>query len=211
MVKDQDAAFDERLGAARPSRERGQKQVAHHSLQFTPGCYHGILRIGIHTSIAGSLENAALKAAELGANTFQIFSSSPRMWRASVPGPHEVRLLREARERFDLTPLVIHVNYLVNLASPGPGDPGPVDRGVSGELERAETIGAEYLVVHPGNYKGQPVEQAIAAFALGLKDAAEAARAANVTVLLENTAGCGRADRLPLRGAEGHPRTTPWS
>lgn len=113
------------------------------------------------------------------------------MWRASVPGPHEVRLLREARERFDLKPLVIHVNYLVNLASLDPVIRGRSIAAFQGELERAETIGAEYLVVHPGNYKGQPVEQAIAAFALGLKDAAEAARAANVTVLLENTAGCG--------------------
>ncbi|PYT32828.1 MAG: endonuclease, partial [Acidobacteria bacterium] len=42
------------------------------------------MRIGIHTSIATSLENAALKAVELGANTFQIFSASPRMWRASM-------------------------------------------------------------------------------------------------------------------------------
>ena len=43
------------------------------------------VRIGIHTSIAGSLERSALKAAELGANTFQIFSSSPRQWKASIP------------------------------------------------------------------------------------------------------------------------------
>ena len=83
-------------------------------------CYHIILRIGIHTSISASLENAALKASELGANTFQIFSSSPRMWRASSHGPQQIRLLRLARERFDLYPLAIHVNYLVNLASCDP-------------------------------------------------------------------------------------------
>ena len=49
-----------------------------------------IPRIGIHTSRAGSLENAAVKAGELGANTFQIFSSSPRMWRASAPDPADI-------------------------------------------------------------------------------------------------------------------------
>ena len=108
------------------------------------------LRIGIHTSIAGSLEKAALKAAELGANTFQIFSSSPRMWRPSTPARQDVTALRKARERLDLRPLAIHVNYLINLASL---DPVVRDKSIAsfrGELERAEAIGAEYLVTHPG-------------------------------------------------------------
>ena len=149
------------------------------------------LRIGIHTSRAGSLENAALKAGELGANTFQIFSSSPRMWRASVPEAGDVRRFQAARERLDLWPLAIHTNYLVNLATL---DPSIRERSVAsfrGELERAATIGAEYLVLHPGNYKGQSVEQGIAAFVLGLAEAARGFQGAGVTVLLENTVGGG--------------------
>jgi len=70
--------------------------------------------------MAGSLEGAAREAAELGANTFQIFSASPRMWRARLPDPGQVKLFRRARERFDLHPLAIHANYLVNLASADP-------------------------------------------------------------------------------------------
>jgi len=154
-------------------------------------CYDGSLRIGIHTSIAGSLEKAALKASELGANTFQIFSSSPRMWRASSPGRDEIRLLRRARERLDLYPLAIHVSYLVNLAA---ADPIVRARSIAcfrGELERATALGAEYLVLHPGSYKGQLLEQGIAAFVLGLRDASEGLRLRDVTVLLENTVGCG--------------------
>ena len=61
-----------------------------------PVAYAGGLRIGIHTSTAGSLERAALKAFELGANTFQIFSSSPRMWRARLPDPAQVKLLKRS-------------------------------------------------------------------------------------------------------------------
>src|ERR1700719_4036769 len=76
-----------------------------------------IVRIGIHTSIAGALEKSALTAAELGANTFQIFSSSPRQWKASIPSKPGIDLLRRAREKHDLTPLVVHDNYLINLAS----------------------------------------------------------------------------------------------
>jgi len=159
-----------------------------------PPCYDGNLRIGIHTSIAASLENAALKASELGANTFQIFSSSPRMWRASSPGAEQIRLLRRARERLDLFPLAIHANYLVNLASVDPAIRARSIASFRGELERAAAIGAEYLVLHPGSYKGQSLEEGIAAFVLGLRDAAAGAAGmmkTGVTVLLENTVGSG--------------------
>jgi deoxyribonuclease-4 len=137
------------------------------------------------------LEKAAFQAAELGAGTFQIFSASPRMWRARAADPAQIRLLRAARERFDLRPLVIHANYLINLAS---RDPVIRSRSIAcfrGELERAATVGAEYLVFHPGSYRGQSVEEAIAGVALGLRDAARGAAAGNVTLLIENTAGAG--------------------
>ncbi|MCU1273229.1 MAG: Endonuclease [Bryobacterales bacterium] len=149
------------------------------------------LRIGIHTSISGSLEKAALKAAELGANTFQIFSSSPRMWRPSVPAKDDILAMRRARERLDLSPLVIHVNYLVNLASLDPVIREKSITAFRGELERAAAIGAEYLVTHPGNYRGLAVDQGIAAFVLGMAEAASGFSKSGVTVLLENTAGCG--------------------
>ncbi len=135
------------------------------------------------------MENAALKAGELGANTFQIFSSSPRMWRASVPEAGDVRRFRAARERLDLWPLAIHTNYLVNLASLDPLIREKSVASFRGELERAATIGAEYLVLHPGNYKGQSLEQGIAAFVRGLAEAARGFK--GVTVLLENTVGSG--------------------
>jgi deoxyribonuclease-4 len=83
--------------------------------------------LGIHTFTAGSLEKAALKAAELGANTFQIFSASPRMWRARLPDPVQVKLLQAARERFDLLPLA-HPRELSD--QPGftrYGDPPQID------------------------------------------------------------------------------------
>ena len=154
-------------------------------------CYDGNLRIGIHTSIAASLENAALKASGLGANTFQIFSSSPRMWRASSPDPEQIRLLRRARERLDLYPLAIHVNYLVNLASRDPAIRARSIASFRGEFQRAAAIGAEYVVLHPGSYQGQSLEEGIAAFVRGLRDAAEGAAQDGVTVLLENTVGSG--------------------
>jgi deoxyribonuclease-4 len=149
------------------------------------------LRLGIHTFTSGSLETAALTAADLGANTFQIFSASPRMWRAGTPDPRQIQLLRAARERFDLHPLVIHTNYLVNLASLDPVIRAKSIEAFRGELTRAILIGADYLVVHPGSYRGNSVDEGIAAFALGLRDAALELPSHQLTVLLENTAGAG--------------------
>ena len=150
-------------------------------------------RIGIHTSIAGSLENAALKAAELGANTFQIFSASPRMWRAAPTPREEVQRLRAARERFDLAPLVIHDNYLINLAAADAALRAKSVAAFRGEMERALAIGAEYLVAHPGNYKGRTLEEGIRSVADSLAEAARGLRGDGLMLLLENTAGSGAA------------------
>jgi len=151
------------------------------------------LRLGLHTSISKSLENAAIRAAEAGANTFQIFSASPRMWRASPPTPSAVQLMRRARERYDLNPLVIHDNYLINLASCSEPLRLQSTAAFRGEIERALAIGAEYLVAHPGNSKGHSVEQGIYAVVRSLAEAAHRLDTTNLTVLLENTAGSGAA------------------
>ena len=113
------------------------------------------------------------------------------MWRASSPGPEQIRSLRRARERLNLYPLAIHVNYLVNLASCDPAIRALSIASFRAELQRGAAIGAEYLVVHPGSYKGQSLEEGIAAFVLGFRDAAADAARDGATVLLENTVGCG--------------------
>src|ERR1035437_2855554 len=75
------------------------------------------IRIGIHLGTAGGASNAVEKAREIGANTFQIFSSSPRMWRAPKVDPKQAARMRELRAALDVGPLVIHTSYLVNLCS----------------------------------------------------------------------------------------------
>ena len=64
-----------------------------------PTWMDGTLRIGIHTSIAGGHLNALESAHKLGCNALQIFSASPRMWRASMPGPSDCKLLERARQK----------------------------------------------------------------------------------------------------------------
>src|SRR5258708_36911616 len=149
------------------------------------------MRIGIHTSIAGALERSALKAVELGANTFQIFSSSPRQWKASVPTPTGINLFQRARDKHDLTPVVIHDNYLINLAAADEGVRLKSIEAFRGELERAIAIGAEYVVAHPGNYKGHTIEQGILHFIEGVSTAANGLDCGKLMLLGENPAGAG--------------------
>ncbi len=154
------------------------------------------MRIGIHCSTAGSLERAASKANELGANTFQIFSASPRMWRANAPNPDQIQLLNAAREKNDLTPLVIHDSYLINLASPDAIIREKSINAFAGELQRAMLIGAEFLVAHPGNYKGLTPEQGMLNVAGGIALAwrgvdEQLSKGSKLSILLENTAGAG--------------------
>lgn len=149
------------------------------------------MRIGLHTSIAGGLERSAIKAGEMGANTLQIFSSSPRQWKASVPSAPAIELLNAFRKKYDLTPLVIHDNYLINLASANEGIRKQSIEAFRGELVRAITIGAEYLVAHPGNYKGQTIEQGIFHFLQGVGAAAEGLKFDKLMLLVECTAGAG--------------------
>src|SRR5579884_3998953 len=74
-------------------------------------------RIGIHTSIAGGVENAAERAYLLGCNAFQIFSTSPRQWQPYELTAPQCAQMNALRKKYDLKPLVIHTNYLINLAS----------------------------------------------------------------------------------------------
>src|ERR1700685_1286453 len=158
-----------------------------------PAWKDGSTRIGIHTSIAGDLSAALEIAYELGANALQIFSSSPRMW---VRGPSRISeadatRFRERRKVLGLGPLVIHDNYLINLASPNPVLRTRSVQAFHQELVRAIALGADYLVAHPGSGRESTPLAAVAAIAQGLKQAARGLKLGDLKILLENTAGQG--------------------
>ena len=148
-------------------------------------------RIGVHLGTAGGASNAVLRAQEIGANTFQIFSSSPRMWRAPKVDPAQCERMRELRAKHDVGPLVIHTSYLVNVCSQNEETRQKSIGAFRGEMERALALGAEYLVLHPGSWKGMTRDE-------GLKLAAESIERAidglpwqgtSFSILIENTAG----------------------
>lgn len=158
-----------------------------------PAWKDGSIRIGIHTSIAGDIVGALELAHGLGANALQIFSSSPRMW---TQGPLRISeadatRFRARRKELGLGPLVVHDNYLINLASPNPVLRTRSVQAFHQELVRAAALGADYLVAHPGCGREGTKEAAVAAIAQGLRQAARGLRLGDLQILLENTAGHG--------------------
>ena len=99
---------------------------------------------------------------------------------------------RSGRPR-KLSPLVIHDNYLINLASADPEISRKSIAAFRRELQRAMALGADYLVAHPGSSKGSNPSQAIKTCIESLKESANGLSLNGLTVLIENTAGQGSA------------------
>ena len=148
-------------------------------------------RIGIHTSTAGGVETAAERAYRLGCNTFQVFSSSPRQWKPYALSSQQCDTMSKLRAKYNLKPLVIHANYLLNLAGANETFYARTIDAFRGEIERALALCAEYLVVHPGSFRSSSREEGLARAAHAIMQATDGLDLAKdgLTVLIENTAG----------------------
>jgi deoxyribonuclease IV len=160
-----------------------------------PSWMDGSLRLGIHTSIAGNYLNALESAKKLGANALQIFSASPRMWQGGVTRipEAEAAAFRAKRIEYGLGPLVIHANYLINLASAQQMLRVRSIQAFHDELVRGVALGADFLVVHPGACGECTMQSALSNVIESVKQASRRNPLGNLTILIENTAGMGTA------------------
>ncbi len=153
----------------------------------------GSTRIGIHTSIAGGHRNALETARRLGCNALQIFSANPRQWvggSARIPDV-DAAAFRARRAELGLGPLVIHANYLINLASPQPMLRVRSIQAFHDELVRGVALGADFMVVHPGTRGEASCAQSVSTVIESLKQASKRVQLGGLRILLENTAGMG--------------------
>jgi deoxyribonuclease-4 len=148
-------------------------------------------RIGVHVGTAGGVWTAVNRAVEAGANTFQIFSSSPRMWRPAKIAPADAGKMRELRAEFGVGPVAIHASYLINLCSQTEAVRENSVAAFRGEVERALALGAEFVVLHPGSWKGLTREEGLRLAAQSIERAIEGLKwqGADFRILIENTAG----------------------
>jgi len=148
-------------------------------------------RIGVHVGTAGGTWTAVERAVAAGANTFQIFSSSPRTWRAAAVKPEDAAKMRELRAKHDVGPVAIHASYLINLCSQTESVRVNGVAAFRGEVERALSLGAEYLVLHPGSWKGLTREEGLRLAAQSIEKAIDGLdwQGKDFKILIENTAG----------------------
>lgn len=148
------------------------------------------MKLGVHVSIAGHIYEAVDRASALGCNTFQIFSRNPRGWEALTLAPEDVEEFKRRRSEKKISPVVVHIPYLINLCS---GDDVLWKKSIAAYIEdikRAGALGADYFVTHLGSPKEKGRDYGIERFSKGMIEAVMKAKP-KVMILLENTAGGG--------------------
>lgn len=137
------------------------------------------------------MSNAIREALRLKFDTLQVFVKNQRQWRAAPLKPDDLGRWHELLAASNLTPVVAHATYLINLASPDETLYERSRNAFAEELARCQTLAIPYLVVHPGAAGPQPVEQAVARVAAALSRILRDDPGLKTTVLLETTAGQG--------------------
>ncbi len=145
-------------------------------------------RIGVHISIAGGIDKGLERARELGCSTVQLFSHNPRGWSIGSRDPLEITRFRTIKKEFDIRPVFIHTSYLINLASAQRDLLRKSVDMIKAELDIADQINAEYVVLHTGSASGDQPAAARARAVEALKQVAEQG-SWKAGLLLENTAG----------------------
>src|SRR6202042_715502 len=150
-------------------------------------------RIGVHVGTGGGVWTSVGRSVEAGANTFQIFSASPRMWKASPVKAADAAKMQELRGKHDVGPVAVHASYLINLCSQTESVRANSTAAFRGEVERALALGAEFLVLHPGSWKGLTREEGLTLAAQSIEKAIDGVpwQGRDFRILIENTAGGG--------------------
>jgi len=150
-----------------------------------------IKRIGVHVGTSGGAVAAIDRANEFGANTLQIFSASPRMWRAPKVDPEQAQAMRNRRVALDVAPLIIHTSYLINVCAQSDEIRQKSIVAFRAEIERALLYGASGLVLHPGSWKGLTRDEGLRLAADSIAQAIGdlAWQGTKFEILIENTAG----------------------
>ena len=148
------------------------------------------MQVGLHVSIAGSIDKSVDNAVAMGCSAFQIFTRNPRGWAAKPLFKNDITSFKEklAASNIDRFATVAHMPYLPNLSSPEDDPFAKSLNSLIDEIKRCSKLGIPYLVAHLGSHKGtgdeKGIEKLVKAFTNAAKETTD-----DVTILLENTAG----------------------
>jgi deoxyribonuclease IV len=148
------------------------------------------VQLGAHVSSSGGIHTAIDRIEEMGGESVQVFTQSPRTWRPTNHDPANFERFKERRAEAGIAGVVCHALYLINLASP---DDALYDKSVAA-LENTVDVGcaieADAVVFHVGSHLGSGFEAALERVVPALATALE--RCSETTWLcMENCAGTG--------------------
>lgn len=148
--------------------------------------------IGAHVSTASGVAEAPLRAHEIGATAFALFTRNPSRWKSSPIKPEQAELFKERCAEFGYTPDVIlpHDSYLINLGAPESEKLKKSREAFLDEIQRCELLGLNKLNFHPGSHLGliEP-DKCLDLIADSINDALD--KTTGVKAVIENTAGQG--------------------
>jgi deoxyribonuclease-4 len=151
----------------------------------------GELLLGAHMSIAGGIDLAPLRGRDVGCRTMQLFTKSSNQWRARPLPPEEIERYRANLQVTGIAPAVAHDSYLINLASTDAELHRKSMAAFLEELERAEALGIQYLVTHPGAHMGAGEETGLRQVANSIRELLKRTKGYQVQVVIETAAGQG--------------------
>ncbi|MER3417048.1 MAG: deoxyribonuclease IV [Gemmataceae bacterium] len=149
--------------------------------------------LGAHLSIAGGHHRALEEAALLRMDAVQIFTKSSNQWAARPLTESQTRLFRSVRRKLRIRRALAHDSYLINLASPDRQLYRRSVQALAEELTRAEALGLDALIMHPGAATGDDEASALERVAQALTEILQNRPTCRVRVLVETTAGQGSA------------------
>lgn len=147
--------------------------------------------LGVHVSIEGNIYEAFDRANKLGCNTMQIFNRNPQQWRDNFLGNQEIKEFRKRKKEFRISPVFIHIPYLINLASPNPRLYKASIQAYIEDILEADALKADFIVTHMGSHKDTQESQGLERLTEALNVILEKTRNSKVGILLENTSGSG--------------------
>jgi deoxyribonuclease-4 len=144
-------------------------------------------------SVAGGLPNAIARAQIHRCEALQIFSKNASQWRARPLPADEIAAFRRAARRSDISPIVAHASYLINIATTAPALRAQSIAALGEEVDRAEALGLFGVVLHPGARLAASTEEALSLVSAALTQVLSERPRGKTMILVEHTAGQGTA------------------
>jgi deoxyribonuclease IV len=167
------------------------REASHYWLVFTRR--FAMPLFGAHFSTRRGMHNTIAAATALDCGTLQLFTKNAAHWSANPLTDEEITAFRRAASASPLKHLTAHDAYVINLASPNEVTYTKSVAAFADELERAEALGLDYVVTHPGSHTGSGEDAGLTRVIAGYDEALARCPGLKVRVLLETTAGQGTA------------------